>query len=177
MTKENLKGLPIKDRIGPLISRISPVLKRKSLPQSPSKESASENLLHESLTLGTTDTVPVANKDMCKEEFESVESTFIPNEDQSSQSEEIHSCSQCKFSLAENQRLQEGKLQVEKQLVKAREEVQMLSELIKDMERKWTEVAKDYEKQVKIAFLSFSMQYLNYNFIISSLGGFFVWKY
>lgn len=49
---------------------------------------------------------------------------------------------------ADLQQLQEEKAQVDKQLIKAREESQMLSELIKDMEHKWTEMAKDYEKQV-----------------------------
>ena len=44
--------------------------------------------------------------------------------------------------------MNEEKANHEKQLAKAREETVRMSDLIKEMEHKWTEVAKDYEKQV-----------------------------
>ena len=57
-------------------------------------------------------------------------------------------CSNCKTIQTDLNRCQEEKSQSDKQLGKAREEMKMLSDLVKDMEHKWTEVAKDYEKQV-----------------------------
>ena len=57
-------------------------------------------------------------------------------------------CQQCQQVAAENEQLRSDKTQLEKQLNKSREEAERISNLVKDMEHKWTQVAKDYEKQV-----------------------------
>lgn len=138
----------MKDRIGPLISRISPVLKRRTLAQSPSKEIAADSYaLEASAEMGR-----VTSRDTTMEDLDnsSIDSSFVLSEERSMQTGESQTCLRCKVLETDYQHLQEEKVQLDKQLVKAREEAQMLSELIKDMERKWTEVAKDYEKQVSI---------------------------
>ena len=93
-----------------------------------------------------------ATRQMTKEDLEnmsscSIDSNVISNEGNAIV-EDGNQTARFKELEADFQQMQEEKVQLDKQLVKAREEAQMLSELIKDMEHKWTEVAKDYEKQV-----------------------------
>lgn len=57
-------------------------------------------------------------------------------------------CHRCQQATVENEQLQNDKTYLEKQLSKSREEAERMSNLVKDMEHKWTQVAKDYEKQV-----------------------------
>ena len=57
-------------------------------------------------------------------------------------------CHRCQQATVENEQLQNDKTHLEKQLSKSREEAERMSNLVKDMEHKWTQVAKDYEKQV-----------------------------
>jgi len=94
---------------------------------------------------------------MTKEDLEnmsscSIDSNLISNEGNSLRIEDGNQNARFKVLEADFQQIQGEKIQLDKQLAKAREEVQMLSELIKDMEHKWTEVAKDYEKQVSERF-------------------------
>lgn len=152
--KSHLKGFPIKEKIGPLFSRISPVLKRKSSAQSPSKETPSEATGMEG-AYNHQDTRSGPKRDPSVEEVNllcsSLDSASPPAADESAiTSQDANSCAQCKTFLADIDQIQEGKVQLEKQLAKSREESERLSDLIKDMEHKWTEVAKDYEKQVKL---------------------------
>lgn len=137
----------MKDRIGPFISRISPVLKRRSSGQSPSRDIPPDNVFDSS----ASEMLFSASKDASKEDLVnmsscSIDSSMVQSEGQSLLAEEA--CLRCKALLSDYQNLQEEKGQSDKLLIKAREEAQMLSDLIKDMEHKWTEVAKDYEKQV-----------------------------
>ncbi len=148
-TKDSSKGFPMKDRIGPLISRISPVLKRKTLAQSPSKEAANDSYVLEA----SAEMSHATSRDTTKEDLEnmsscSIDGSLVLSDGRSMRTEDSQTCLRCKVLETDYQQLQEEKVQLDKQLVKAREEAQMLSELIKDMERKWTDVAKDYEKQV-----------------------------
>lgn len=117
---------------------------------------------------------------MTKEDLEnmsscSIESNLISNEGNSVRIEDGNQAARFKELEADFLHLQEEKVQSDKQLTKAREEAQMLSDLIKDMEHKWTEVAKDYEKQVSERFNHFP----NFNFllILFLAGGFAVWQY
>lgn len=148
----------MKDRIGPLISRISPVLKRKSMAQSPSREIASESCTLDASEMDLPHTPKEDHVNMSC----SIDSSLALNEGQSSLVEEIPNCSRCKSLSSDFKNLQEEKGQSDKQLVKAREEAQMLSDLIKDMEHKWTEVAKDYEKQVAIHNSFYHNSYAKY---------------
>ncbi|XP_057368871.1 rab GTPase-binding effector protein 1-like [Daphnia carinata] len=155
--KDVSKGFPIKDRIGPLISRISPVLKRKSSAQSPSKEISVDSYVLDSSTFGIPEVASTAIKNSTKEEIEnmsscSVDSNLTSSEGSFLQANDDQNVIRYTVLEADLQQLQEEKAQVDKQLIKAREESQMLSELIKDMEHKWTEMAKDYEKQVDSLF-------------------------
>ncbi|XP_046456544.1 rab GTPase-binding effector protein 1-like isoform X2 [Daphnia pulex] len=153
-TKDSSKGFPIKDRIGPLISRISPVLKRKSSAQSPSKDISADSYVLDPATFGTPEMV---TRQMTKEDLEnmsscSVDSNLISSEGNSARIEDGNKNTRFKELEADFQQMQEEKVQLDKQLTKAREEARMLSDLIKDMEHKWTEVAKDYEKQVDLLY-------------------------
>ncbi|EFX69086.1 hypothetical protein DAPPUDRAFT_301185 [Daphnia pulex] len=153
-TKDSSKGFPIKDRIGPLISRISPVLKRKSSAQSPSKDISADSYVLDPATFGTPEMV---TRQMTKEDLEnmsscSVDSNLISSEGNSARIEDGNQNTRFKELEADFQQMQEEKVQLDKQLTKAREEARMLSDLIKDMEHKWTEVAKDYEKQVDLLY-------------------------
>ena len=137
-----------------MISRISPVLKRKSSAQSPSKDISADSYVLDSTTFGTPE---MAIRQMTKEDLEnmsscSIDSNLISNEGNSLRIEDGNQNARFKVLEADFQQIQGEKIQLDKQLAKAREEVQMLSELIKDMEHKWTEVAKDYEKQVSERF-------------------------
>ena len=77
-------------------------------------------------------------------------------------------CQQCQSAAAENQQLREEKMSLEKQLAKSREDAESMSNLVKDMEHKWTEVAKDYEKQVfihsDIVYFTYSITFMNFFF-------------
>ncbi|XP_046645690.1 rab GTPase-binding effector protein 1-like isoform X2 [Daphnia pulicaria] len=153
-SKDSSKGFPIKDRIGPLISRISPVLKRKSSAQSPSKDISADSYVLDPATFGTPEMV---TRQMTKEDLEnmsscSVDSNLISSEGNSARIEDGNQNTRFKELEADFQQMQEEKVQLDKQLTKAREEARMLSDLIKDMEHKWTEVAKDYEKQVDLLY-------------------------
>jgi predicted nucleic acid-binding Zn-ribbon protein len=133
-----------------LISRISPVLKRKSSAQSPSKDISADSYVLDPATFGTPEMV---TRQMTKEDLEnmsscSVDSNLISSEGNSARIEDGNQNTRFKELEADFQQMQEEKVQLDKQLTKAREEARMLSDLIKDMEHKWTEVAKDYEKQV-----------------------------
>ncbi|KAK4010865.1 hypothetical protein OUZ56_019993 [Daphnia magna] len=156
--KDGSKGFPIKDRIGPLISRISPVLKRKSSAQSPSKETSVDSYVLDSSTFGIPEVASTATKNSTKEEIENISFCSVDSNLTSSEGSFMHADDGHQTTIryrvleADLQQLQEEKAQVDKQLIKAREESQMLSELIKDMEHKWTEMAKDYEKQVDSLF-------------------------
>lgn len=150
-----------------MISRISPVLKRKSSAQSPSKDISADSYVLDSASFGTPETPHNATRQMTKEDLEnmsscSIESNLISNEGNSVRIEDGNQAARFKELEADFLHLQEEKVQSDKQLTKAREEAQMLSDLIKDMEHKWTEVAKDYEKQVSERFYHFP----NFNFLL-----------
>jgi len=141
----------MKDRTGALFSRISPVLKRKSTGQSPSREptshtleeSSSTEILHEDDTLNSSAT-------SFETSYNSEAGFTGPVQ---LRVEEIQGpCQTCKL-------MNEEKANHEKQLAKAREETVRMSDLIKEMEHKWTEVAKDYEKQVNI-FLAWHLNFI-----------------
>lgn len=138
-----------------MISRISPVLKRKSSAQSPSKDISADSYVLDPATFGTPEMV---TRQMTKEDLEnmsscSVDSNLISSEENSARIEDGNT--RFKELEADFQQMQEEKVQLDKQLTKAREEARMLSDLIKDMEHKWTEVAKDYEKQVSERLIFF----------------------
>lgn len=137
------------------MNRISPVLKRKSSVQSPSKDITADSYAVDSSPFGISGLAAAATTNLIKEEIEnmsswSVDSNLTSSDGSSMQADDGHqTIIRYRALEADFQQLQEEKVQVDKLLVKAREESQMLSELIKDMEHKWTEMAKDYEKQVK----------------------------
>jgi len=130
------KKLTMKDKISPLFSRISPVLKRRSPAQSPIKESG-EKTVEATLERPATANEPVQGEGPLLRLELCAGGAVMPEP-----------CQQCQSAAAENQQLREEKMSLEKQLAKSREDAESMSNLVKDMEHKWTEVAKDYEKQV-----------------------------
>lgn len=164
-----MKNFQMKDKIGPLFSRISPVLKRKSSASSPSKE-APDHLesVNENFAVSTTKHQPSIDDLLSTStvSFDSSCSSFqaegpLVLVEQFQDVSGHKPCAECKSLVADIHQLQEEKLQLEKQLAKSREEAVRLSNLIKDMEHKWTEVAKDYEKQACSNFNS-CIKYRNF---------------
>ena len=145
----------MKDRLNlsPLFSRISPVLKRRS--PSPIRERSEDctessavkvPLKSTSLESFSSDLVPCA-----MDSVECIAKQVADVEPAVDHAKLLETCSeQLQQTEKELSQLKEEKLATEKQLVKSREEVEHLSNLVKDMEHKWTEVAKDYEKQVSV---------------------------
>lgn len=143
--QDSSRPTSIKDKVnlGPLLSRISPVLKRRSPAHSPPRDAA-----HGADAADATD--PVAAGAATGEDA-------TPNGRASAATGSVASYAE---KEAEVQQLRSDRAALEKQLVKAREEVDRTSELVKDMEHKWTEVAKDYEKQVRLHPV-FATRFLN----------------
>ena len=154
-----MKSFQMKDKIGPLFSRISPVLKRKSSANSPSKETFTEtfdsdtdNLTKKQPSIEDLLSTSTVSFDSSCSSFQAEGPLLMVDQFQDTSASGQKPCTECKSLVADIHQLQEEKLQLEKQLAKSREEAERLSNLIKDMEHKWTEVAKDYEKQVDILF-------------------------
>ena len=162
MQESNLKK-DNKISLSPLLSRISPALKRKSL-NSWLKPDSNDSCATTTLDSPNDCAAVSLNSSTSHEDF-NIADPFKPslnrsNETSANLSAIDHSsiltgangsrqaCDQCRQNEASVQVAKDEKVQVEKQLGKAREEIDRMSELIKDMEHKWTEVAKDYEKQV-----------------------------
>jgi len=152
--------------LSPLFSRISPVLKRRSPAHSPQRECAQDLL--ESAAPGSK-TIPrdASNEELTVNDRVQRDGVLF-NDSTVSHSTATEKCGLCFQSEIEIDQLKNEKVQLEKQTLKAREEVDRMSELVKDMERKWTEVAKDYEKQARILFLDITkINYVIINFIFN----------